>query len=334
MGLIISNGKKFNTSNEVIKPEFISINDILDSVSQEDLFFRFFGYTVKYNKFFYALHRKDTRPTATFRWFGNKLRLCDWGTGDFLDVFELIQRKHNCTFGQVMKIIKEDFNITIKNPEIFKNKPTIQETKIDVDYEYKWDKAHIAYWKDNYFFDGEHCKKHNIYQVKNAWINGIHIYGNTGYELAFCYKYLDGSKKLYFPNRTKKDKSPRFMGNSSILIGYDKLPDDGEIVIITKSHKEVACYDLFGIPAVSEQSEGVIVDAETIKELEKRFTYVIVNLDYDARGVQAMKKYKKLYGLPCFFLPIGKEAKDFSGYLKLNGVQDTLDMLEYYKDKL
>lgn len=329
--------KKFSSNTQIVevKRPYISVKDIIAKVDQEDLFKRFLGIDVRYNKFFKAQHRKDKVPSATFRWFGDKLRLCDWPTGDFFDIFELLQRREGISFPQVLALITSHFNIEEiqPSPEIFKNRTEEFSCNIQIEAFGKWEQEHISFWKD-YYFDGQHCLKHQIFAVKNAWINDTHIYGYTPKELCFCYIYPDNSKKLYFPNRKKSDKSPRFQGNSRMLVGWEKLPETGEVVIITKSHKEVACYDLFDIPAISEQGEGILVDAESIEELQRRFTYVIVNLDYDIPGIKAMKKYKKAYGLQCLFLPIGKVAKDFSGYLKLYGLNETLELVEFYKSKI
>lgn len=330
------NTKIFSTLNQSIeiKKPLISIKDIIQSVNQEELYSRFFGLNVKYDRFFFAQHRKDNMPTATFRWYGDKLRLCDWATGKFYDIFELIGIRYNLGFADCLRLIADEFTIDINTEvNIFQNKPQQIDTIIDIQVMYKWMPEQITYWQQ-YYFDGLHCKKHNIVAVKNAWINNNHVYGYNKNELCFCYIYADGSKKLYFPNRTKLSKYPRFQGNTRIIAGWDKLPQEGKLVIITKGHKDVACYDLFDIPAISTQGEGIILDLDAIKELENRFDYVIVNLDYDLRGIEAMRKYRDKYNLKLAFYPIGKEAKDFSGYLKLYGINETLDLVNCYKEMI
>jgi len=138
-----------------------------------------------------------------------------------------------------------------------------------------------------------------------------------------CIGYYDNGKwKLYF----YKSKEYRFLTNipHTELQGYDMLPWLGEVCIITKSMKDVMCWDLFNIEAVAPHSEGLGDWKEKIATLQRRYNRIILNFDNDKSGIKASEEVLKEFDLETLFIP---EEKDLSGYIKKHGLENTRKLI-------
>jgi hypothetical protein len=93
--------------------------------------------------------------------------------------------------------------------------------------------------------------------------------------------------------------------------------------------KDVMVLDLFGVPAISMQSESTTPYPEIIDELRSRFDRIISLYDFDYAGVVNALKLKRLYGISPCFLTNGRfgtrdyGAKDISDYIREVGLERT-----------
>lgn len=328
---------------------------ILDNITQEELFNKYFHYyiddnTILRQRTYKALHRSDKTGTCTFHYFRNKLRLCDWATGEFLDVFDLIGRTQNLNFVEVLNLIKKDFGLDYSankerrtiTPSSFiglnneSNNIINTYAKIDVKVFDKWLPEHIKYWKE-YNIPLSRLRKsivkYNVYAVQFAWINGEMKYEHRANDICFCYADNENDRKLYFPLRKKGDLRNRFRTNNSKVEGLEQLKDSAsdDLVVITSSRKDVIILDCFDIPAICPPSEIYLINEDIINDLLNKFVYVILNPDKDSTGLKMARKYKKEYNLKAIFVPYGK---DISGMIKIKGYEYTVDYLNYLKSYL
>ena len=108
------------------------------------------------------------------------------------------------------------------------------------------------------------------------------------------------------------------------IVGYDKLPKEGKVCVITKSMKDVLSLYSFGIPACAPNSEVIIPSENIVKDLTSRFKYVFCLWDNDKTGVSFLLKIRKKYPqLHCFIIPRSLGAKDFSDLVAKYGVEQT-----------
>lgn len=325
----------FNQNELKIKEQFVKITkeDIFNSISQEELFKRYFSIEVKLNKANYkALHRQDSHGTCSFRYFGDKLRLCDYATGDFLDIFDLIGKKYGLNYNQVLIKLVKELNIkVVNNPDRVKDEVVNQNYNIVIETEVftKWLPCHIEYWNGQYNVLATTIQREKIYAVKKAWINDKLEYLHSSRDLCFQYKYPDGTSKLYYPNRSKKQT--RFKTNSRYIDGWDLLPSTGDLVVITSSKKDRCVLYELGITSVCTQAESIILTKDKVDYLLNHFDYVIVNPDYDLAGVKMAKKYRDEYGLKSIFTFLGK---DISGMVKEIGFEKTKEYVNLLKSKI
>ena len=133
--------------------------------------------------------------------------------------------------------------------------------------------------------------------------------------------------KIYFPLK----KEYRFLNNLSkkVLQGYHQLPKTGDLLVITKSMKDVVAMYGFGIAAVSPNSETLFIEDKKLEEFKQRFKHILVLYDNDRAGLFNMAKIRKIHPeLNYFYLP-WYLAKDFTDSIKLVGV----DHMKEYVDE-
>lgn len=144
------------------------------------------------------------------------------------------------------------------------------------------------------------------------------------------YGYYGGKKegvelwRIYFPKR----KSYRFLSNwdSKKIQGIKQLPNEGKLLVITKSLKDTMCLYSLGIPAIAPNSETLFIPDSMYEDLKSRFKNIVVLYDNDLAGVSNMRKIRDRYGAKCMWIPRSYGAKDISDFHKKYGRKKTLDL--------
>jgi len=110
------------------------------------------------------------------------------------------------------------------------------------------------------------------------------------------------------------------------------LPKSGELLVITKSLKDVmSIHDIVGVPAIGLQSESVMMKDSVMDEYKSRFKKVVCLFDNDDAGIKLAKEFSKRYNVPHFFvLPISN-SKDFSDFVKNTTINFSI---EYFNKKI
>ncbi len=320
------------TIHEKLSSEFI-----LSKISEESIFHFYLGIDPNKKKLFRSIIRDDKNPTCSiFRNPKGVLIYKDFATGDYLNCWNLVQKIFNCNYFEALRIIANDFNL-VKDRNITKNKGKIdlnikrvedkEFSKIQVtiqdftDLELKW-------W-GKYGITPDILKHFNIYSCKHIFLNGNLFATSQQHCPIFGYyggKIQENKQKFelwrcYFPRR----KSYRFLTNwpSKKIQGYNQLAKSGDLLVITKSLKDVAALYAYNISAIAPCSENLFISDKMLEDLKKKFKRIIVFYDCDIPGIHNMRKVKKEHPeLEYFFIPRKLGAKDFSdlrakyGYIK------------------
>jgi len=296
---------------------------ILERLSQEEIFEKYLGIPVYIGRRFKSPLRQDKTPTCSLKYIGKVLWMQDW-SGHFRgDCFNLVERMYNCNFYRACEIIASDFDLIKKNirkERVIENDYVNSVTDIRVRWR-PFKKEDEKFWGEfgitepllNFF---------KVAPIKEMWVNGSLKYTHRDNDLAYAYYFGPGKFKIYFPNR----KELRFRCNTNVLQGYDQLPEKGDIVIITKSMKDIMTLKAMGYYAVAPQSESIIPSEEEIKELKSRFSNVYSFYDFDLAGIRSANKMRKLYDVKPIFLTNGRFgtknyfSKDVSDLVKKRGI--------------
>lgn len=324
---------------------------ILNFLSQEEIMEYYLHVPVQYKFLFRSPLRIDNKPTCCFSWENGKLWFRDWSMDAPLDIFNIVMEHYSCSFPEAVKHIAEDLglknkelpktiSITHKKIEIEKKLRTSEKSKIRVKLQ-SFTNIDSEYLK-SYSIRKSTARKFNVFSPKIVWLNGniIYVYDKNNPALAYYFgKDKSGNEKWKIYFYTKRGEF-RFLGNTSRINGWIQIPTNGDLLIITKSLKDVMSMYEFGLNAISMQGESTIPYDYIIKNLRERFNNIIVLYDHDETGIRNAYKIHELYNIPYVFLTkdsLGIEhnkAKDFSDYVKLNDKQKVIELVKSIRSKI
>lgn len=233
----------------------------------------------KYNSPF----RDDPDPSFEFYINNKSKRLWwkDWGTGETGNCYAFLDRWTGPITQREVKLIEKE-----KKPP-----PEIVTSEI----------ISLDFWKQ-YGIKKTTLEKFNVKQVMS--VNGF------THQKSFIYYLNNGRYKIYSPGA-----KVRFWGTmvKTDIFGIDQLPETGNLLVITKSLKDVMVLHEMGINAISYAAESVTPSKESINELRKRFKNIVLLYDNDKPGMDHSDRISKIHGLKKMFM---KTAKDISDCVK------------------
>lgn len=319
----------------VFKPK-VTQDFILSKINQESIMQHYTGLDVNSKKLTLSPFRNDHKVTCAFyKSKSGVLYLHDFATNEHINCFTVVSKLYNCSYYKALEIIAQDFGLIKGSHKVstFKIVPDIKESesaRIQVQIKDYSDKE--LEWWSQFGINKKLLKKYHIYSIQNVFLNGNLKFIST--DKCPIYGYYFGKDKnseekwkIYFPLKTEY----RFLNNLSkkILQGYHQLPKTGDLLVITKSMKDVVALYGFGIAAVSPNSETLFVDEKKLEEFKKRFKHILVLYDNDKPGKHNMWLIRKEHPeLNYYFLP-WYLAKDFTDSIKLVGVDN---MKEYVNE--
>lgn len=257
------------------------------------------------------------------------------------DCFEFVKRYFRLnTIYEACTKIALDFNITgytlcdniYKNiippsKSVF-NKSNYKKERTIIDIQSrKWEKHDSIFW-GQFGIKISTLNKFKVKPLRFIFINGI-IY--TVDKHAYAYEEIKDrvlSYKIYQPYSNSK----KWLNNATACThqGYISLPKRGELLIITKSLKDVmSIYDVADITSVALQNESILIKPVVMDEYIRRFEDVICLFDRDRAGKALSEKYKDSYKLNYILIPEKfKLAKDFSDLVKYYGIKNSKNILK------
>jgi hypothetical protein len=289
--------------------------------------------------------RQDNSPTCSFKWTNGRLRMIDWAGHFYGDCFDVVMHMYSCTLFQACLAVVDDFGL--KNVFDFPaNDPKISRFKFDGTRKTedspretegkkigitkrKWNKADANFWKP-FGLTSEVLGVYQVYPLKHVWLDDRIIYDYQELDPAYGYYFKKGRWKIYFPKR----KSFRFISNDPTLQGTVQLKYESNILVITKSLKDVMVLSQHGIEAVAPHAESAILTEKQFEYFDSKYDKIVSLYDFDATGIRGANKMKKLYGIKPCFLTNGRfgskdyKAKDISDYQKFNGLDETKRLID------
>lgn len=187
-------------------------------------------------------------------------------------------------------------------------------TQIDIDY---WIQFGIT---------PEVLKTFNVDSIKYFFINDLVYWAYVNDNPMYSYKVYD-KYKIYRPKANKKDK---WQGNltKNYVFGYKQLPKTGDLLIITKSLKDVMMLYTMGYNAISPCSEGTLLPSVVVEDIKTRFKNIIVIYDNDEAGIKSAKKMNDKYQFKTVVVPEESGEKDLTDYYVRYGKVNTSILLE------
>ena len=224
------------------------------------------------------------------------------------------------TYYEAINQIDKDMN---NSPFIHKtefiDKPKLEKAYTDIKVVKDiWKNSDLEFWA-LFGISQPTLELFNVIPIRGYYMNDIY---NETKGLAFAYiEFKDDeiTYKIYRPNASKENKW-RTNHPFNVHQGYTQLPPSGELLIITKSLKDVMClYEVAKQSSIGIQSESSYIKDSVIDEYKTRFKKVIILFDNDRQGIDLAKSYTEKYDLPSILIPEEYHCKDFSDLVKNYG---------------
>lgn len=316
-------------NKEKAKKPIYTLDWILSKVTEYDIYASYLG-EFKVGLIYNSPFREDKNPSFGIYYSKRTQQLLfkDHGTGQCGNVIKfvsLITGKTN--YDDILEDIVNHTHITNRTKlASYKHYIPSTETIIGV-VRQDFTETDKKYWSQ-FNISLETLKMYHVSSIKyylcNGIVKGIYKDDNPMY----AYKVYNHFK-IYRPLADKYHKWRNNLEQNDIQ-GYEQLPETGELLIITKSLKDVMCLYEMGIPAVSPSSESTFIPNEALEVLKKRFKRILICFDRDNPGIKNMRKISLKTGLNCFLVHKKFKAKDISDAVKLNGFEVVKNWLKHY----
>ena len=330
-------GFEFPCTEPKITKEFL-----LSKNSEETYMSTYLGVPVKKGLLISPL-RNDHRPTASF--YRSKkngdLIFHDFGTGFHGNFIGVVMEINKCTYWKALQIIAEDFHYIDKVSERQPIKIRTTDIKIDektdtlIQIEDRpFTEKELKWWKD-FGISEETLRKYKVHACESVFLNGNYFCSSSPKSMAFG--YYGGMRngiqlwRIYFPQK----RTFRFLSNwdKNIIQGAKQLPDTGDLLIITKSLKDVCLMYELGIPAIAPCSELLFLTNAQLNRVKSRFKKIICFYDNDLPGMTNLSKIRRAHPeLDYFIIPKQYNAKDASDFCKMYGFDKTKECAEQVKN--
>lgn len=289
--------------------------------------------------------RKDHKPTCSFcHSKKGELMYHDFGTGFHENFVGVVMEIHKCSYQEALNVIAEDFGYISKAEDRPAVKIKVSNVKLEEKTETliqikpkAFSEQELKWWK-GFGITEKTLKKYKVFSCDSIFLNGD--YFSSSSPRVPIYGYYCGKKngqelwRIYFPSK----RSFRFLSNvgKSYIQGAKQLPKTGDILLITKSQKDLMLAYELGIPAIAPCSEVLFLNNKQIQHLKKRFKTIVVCYDTDLTGIHNLKQIKvKHPDLHTFFIPRKYGVKDISDFFKKYGEEETRrlagELLKYYR---
>lgn len=319
----------------------LSKSEILSKVTELEIFRFYCVPFAQTEKKFSSELRTDNDPSCSIKQMpSGRYIYRDHKEGKTLTCFQYVQEKFNCTENEALNIIAADFNFRSRIPLVPSlnyvgladtplRKAENQITRIPIKKR-NWN-TKDTYWSQ-YHITQEILDLYNVLPLSHMWTqmgNELYLtYRYSSIDPAYSYEHGDGLRKVLrpFASRDKKWRSniPRH-----IFSGFDQLDPTGDVLVITKSLKDVMIWRMAGINSISPQGESIRLTEGFINLLYSRFTRILVNYDNDKAGLENMALIKDEFGLQGFTMP---QEKDPSDFVKVTGFNPLILKQLVYND--
>ena len=298
----------------------MSLKDLLNKVDDYTIYSYYLG-NIKPGKLINSpLRNNDKMPSfAIFYSREGALLFKDHGTGvsgnalKFMKLYKGLQTRDELE-RELLRIVRR---INPTNVQINTTKEYTSRVDTDIGIvRQPFTEIDKRYWKQ-FHISIDTLRRYNVFSIKyflcNRVVRGTYKESNPMY----AYKVFD-KFKIYRPLASKYTKWRTNLTNSDVQ-GLAELPKEGgNLLIITKSLKDVMCLHEMGFYAIAASSETTFIPENIIKSLRSKWKHIVIIYDRDKTGMLESRKYSKQYKMDAIFVHKKFKAKDISDAIRDN----------------
>lgn len=288
----------------------ISYQEFLKNINDELIYEYYLGNFEDGSKFS-APWRNETIPSLKISYYNNKWVWIDYGEDNRpKSAIDFIKRYYNVDFQTALNKGYKD--IIINNSNCVLSKKYTPKKVINTKHVIIQDISENELW---YWNKAEISREIlNKFKVFTGTIRhkGIIWHQSIVEDPLYIYMF-DKFNEIYKGYRplAKNQYSKFYASNiSNHIQGYDLLPANGNILIITKSYKDVMVWYKLGYNAIAPHTENMFISPEIVTELKLRFNHIYINYDNDFTGITKSTEFAKMHNLNTLILPTNSNSKD------------------------
>lgn len=307
----------------------MSLRDLLDKVDDYTIYSYYLG-PFKLGKLMNSPLRSDDKmPSfAIFPTKDGALLFKDHGTGvagnalKFLKLYKRIQTREELE-KELLRIVRR-FNPTSSVATVTRSYTQHEDTDIGI-VRQPFTEVDKRYWKQ-FHISIDTLKRFNVFSIKYFLCN--RVVRGTYKETSPMYAYKVYDKfKIYRPLASKYTKWRTNLTNRHVQ-GLAELPyEGGNLLVITKSLKDVMCLYEMGISAIAASSETTFIPDDILRSLRRKWKRIVILYDRDATGMMKARDYSKQYKLDAIFVHKKFKSKDISDAVKNNNFNTVKEWL-------
>lgn len=307
------------------------LRDLLKQTTEYDIYSFYIGDQFKIGRVMHSPLRKDDHPS--FGVFKSSIRSNlmwkDQATGKSGNVVMFVSELFNITYEEaIQKIISDNIKQTTEGISIAESYKKLK-TTISVQKK-NFTETDDNYW-EQYFITRDILKKYEVFPILTFWVNDTpsNLFYSKEQPL-YAYQIFE-SFQIYSPYANKKNKF-RNSTTSYDIHGLEQLPEYGNLLIITKSKKDVMVLDRLGYNAIAPCGESTPIPKVIIDNLKQRFNRLLILYDNDKAGLEGAKKLAIEHNIEWYYIPIELyekfKIKDISDYIKNYKITKTRELLK------
>lgn len=300
----------------------MSLRDLLEKLDDNSIYTYYLG-AFKVGKLMNSPLRTDDKiPSfAIFKGKNGNLMFKDHGTGEsgnsvaFIKLIRGIQTREELE-RELLRIVRKSNPGTIIQGTNENRSEGSYEANIGI-VRQPFTETDKQYWKQ-FHISIDTLKKFNVFSIKYFLCN--RVVRGTYKETSPMYAYkVDNKFKIYRPLASKYTKWRTNLTNRNVQ-GLAEIPKEGgNLLIITKSLKDVMCLYEMGFNAIAASSETTFIPEDILQSLRHKWKHIVILYDRDQTGVKSARDYSKQYKFDAIFVNKRFHAKDISDAVKLNG---------------
>ena len=307
----------------------MSLKDLLDKLNDYDIYSYYVG-QFKIGKLFNSPLRSDDKNPSfnIFKGNGGGLFFKDHGSGEggnalkFIKLIKNIQTRDELE-RELLRIVRK------MNPNqqyVQRTYSTVSSGSTDIGIvRQPFTDVDKKYWKQ-FHISIDTLKLFQVFSIKyflcNRVVRGTYKESSPMY----AYKVFD-KFKIYRPLASKYTKWRTNLTNRDVQ-GLAEIPKEGgNLLIITKSLKDVMCLYEMGFNAIAASSETTFIPDDILQSLRSKWNHIVIIYDRDKTGMLEARKYSKQYRLDAIFVHKKFKAKDISDAIRDNSFIDVKNWL-------
>ena len=308
----------------------MSLKDLLEKLDDYTIYSYYLGSFKPKTLMNSPLRPDDKIPSfAIFPSKTGDLLFKDHGTGEAGNALKFIKLYRGITTREelereLLRIVKQSGGKTSSATTVTRTYATSEYTDIGI-VRQPFTEVDKKYWKQ-FHISIDTLKKFNVFSIKyflcNRVVRGTYKEDSPMY----AYKVYDRFK-IYRPLASKYTKWRTNLTNRHVQ-GLAELPyEGGDLLVITKSLKDVMCLYEMGISAIAASSETTFIPNDILRSLRRKWKRVVILYDRDATGMMKARDYSKQYKLNAIFVHKKFKSKDISDAVKNNNFNTVKDWL-------